>query len=76
MFVFLLINAIEKNLNKKKIFSLQKFENHQSDPYFDQLPPAINDNIAKMAMEETERLTKNVKNNNADDEDWDLKVNK
>lgn len=29
-----------------------------------------------MAMEETERLTKNVKNMNADDEDWDLKINK
>ncbi|XP_031629078.1 KAT8 regulatory NSL complex subunit 3-like [Contarinia nasturtii] len=55
---------------------LAKMENHQSDPYFDQLPPAINDNIAKMAMEETERLTKNVKNTNADDDDWDLKVNK
>lgn len=27
-----------------------------------------------MAMEETERLTKNVKNMNADDEDWDSKI--
>lgn len=51
-------------------------ENHHSDAYFDQLPPALNDNIAKMAVEETERLTKNVKNTNADDDDWDLKVNK
>lgn len=29
-----------------------------------------------MAMEETDRLTKNVKNMNADDEDWDIKINK
>lgn len=29
-----------------------------------------------MAMDETDRLTKNVKNINADDEDWDLKINK
>lgn len=54
----------------------QKFENQHTDPHFDQLPPLINDNIAKMAMDETDRLTKNVKNNNADDEDWDLKVEK
>lgn len=51
-------------------------ESHQTDPYLDLLPPAINDDIAKMAMGETERLTKNVKNNNADDDDWDLKVDK
>lgn len=57
-------------------FRVQKMENHQTDPYLDQLPPAINDDIAKMAMLETERLTKNVKNNNADDDDWDLKVDK
>lgn len=54
----------------------QKFDNQPADPYFDQLPPSINDNIAKMAMEETDRLTKNVKNMNADDEDWDIKINK
>lgn len=50
---------------------------HQTtDSYLDQIPPAINDNIAKMAMEETERLTKNVKNQNVEDEDWDMKINK
>lgn len=57
-------------------FALQKLENQQNDSYFDQLPPALNDSIATMAMEETERLTKNVKNANADDDDWDEKVNK
>lgn len=56
--------------------TLQKLENHQKDSYFDQSPPALNDSIAKMAMEETERLTKNVRNANSDDEDWDEKVNK
>lgn len=65
-------SQINANSNQSK----QKFDNQQTDPYFDQLPPSINDNIAKMAMEETERLTKNVKNMNADDEDWDLKINK
>lgn len=54
--------------------AIQKFDNQQADPYFDQLTPSINDNIAKMAMEETERLTRNVKNSNADDEDWDSKI--
>lgn len=58
------------------LFTLQKLENQQNDSYFDQLPPALNDSIAKMAMEETERLTKNVKNANSDDDDWDEKVNK
>lgn len=51
-------------------------ESQQTDPYLDQLPPAINDELAKMAMLETEKLTKNVKNNNSDDDDWDLKVDK
>lgn len=27
-------------------------------------------------MEEAERLTRNVQNNNPDDEDWDTRVNK
>lgn len=40
------------------------------------MPPAINDSIAKMAMEESERLTKNAKNLNIDEEDWELKINK
>lgn len=47
-----------------------------TDTLADQIPPAINDNIAKMAIEEMERLTKNVINNNAEDEDWDMKINK
>lgn len=55
--------------------SKQKFDNQQADPYFDQLPPSINDNIAKMAMEETDRLTKNVRSANVDDEDWESKIN-
>lgn len=49
---------------------------HTNDTFFEHMPPAINDNIAKMAMEETERLTKNVKNHNVEDDDWDLKINK
>lgn len=55
---------------------MQKFDNQQNDPFFDQVPPAINDSIAKMAMEESERLVKNAKNLSVEDENWEYRVDK